>query len=70
MMLAGDQTEKIVIQIGVTALVLRTADQKLAKMLRRRYSGFVTNADNVKGAFEIERRDPGQINSEEEVAVR
>jgi hypothetical protein len=62
--------KEIVIQIGGTALVFRTADHELAKMLRRRYIGFVTHAENVKAEFEIESHDRGRINSEEEVAVR
>src|SRR5215471_272128 len=70
MMLDGDHVEKIAIKIGVTALVLCTSDEKLAEMLRRRYNGFLTEAESVTAKFEIESHDRGQINSEEEVAVR
>jgi hypothetical protein len=62
--------EKIVIQIGVTALAFRIADQDLAKMLRRRYKGFVTDAENITAEFEIERFSLGRIGSEDEVAVQ
>src|SRR5512135_227984 len=62
--------ERIAIQIGVTRLSFRTGDQKLANMLRRRYHGFIAHAENVEAEFEIETHDRGQINSEEEVAVR
>jgi len=70
MILAGDHQEKIVIQIGVTALGFRTADHKLAKMLRSRYNGFITNEENLRAEFEIESHDRGQVTDEEEVAVQ
>src|SRR5215831_17420558 len=70
MMLAGAPMERIVIQIGGTALVFRTSDQRLANMLRHRYIGFVTPAENIAAEFEIESHDGGRISNEEEVAVR
>jgi len=70
MTLAGTPIERIVIEIGRTAVLLRTSDHKLAKMLLDRYNGFVTPAENVAAEFEIESHDGGPISSEQEVSVR
>jgi len=70
MTLAGTPIERIVIEIGRTAVLLRTSDHKLAKMLLDCYNEFVTPAENVAAEFEIESHDGGPISSEQEVSVR
>jgi len=67
--LTSDASLSIVIEIGKMPVRINTGEARFLQMLEDRYSGFVSNADQVEIEFDVDLAPPGPLDQDADVEV-